>query len=360
MAQDLARVLAAAAICLTAAGCGPAAPPGSGETAQIVEVAQAEPAGDTGMVTATGALRRQRQITLSFRSGGTIQTLSVDDGYPVKKGQVLASLDPASLKARLEQAAAALIKAKRDAARAEKLMAANAMAQANYDDLKTALNTAQSAFDSAQFDLDGASIVSPVDGSVLTRSAQAGEVVQPSQAVVSVADDASPLLLRVPVPDRDALRLAEGGAARVRLQGSSLGEITGRITHVGAQAGAQSGAVDVDIAIPDAPGLRPGLLGTAVMHRKGLGGADAQRIPAEALLEANGATAYVLLFDAQSHRARRIAVHFLRFDGDDAVTGGLPAGALVITAGAGFVSDGQKVAVLDAGRQPAAAQGRAP
>jgi len=45
--------------------------------------------------------------------------------------------------------------------------------------------------------------------------------------------------------------------------------------------------------------------------------------------------------------ARRTSVEFGGFDGDDALIRGLPAGARVITAGGGFVGDGDKVQVVD-------------
>ncbi|PXA83398.1 hypothetical protein DMC18_24755, partial [Caulobacter sp. D5] len=67
--------------------------------------------------------------------------------------------------------------------------------------------------------------------------------------------------------------------------------------------------------------------------------------PAEALLEASGDKAAVLRLDGTT--ARRTPVRFGGFDGDDALVAGLPPGSRVITAGAGFVSDGEKVSVVD-------------
>jgi hypothetical protein len=69
------------------------------------------------------------------------------------------------------------------------------------------------------------------------------------------------------------------------------------------------------------------------------------RIPAEAVLEASGGKAAVLRLEGG--RARRTPVRFGGFDGDDALVAGLPDGARVITAGAGFVSDGDRVTVTD-------------
>ena len=74
------------------------------------------------------------------------------------------------------------------------------------------------------------------------------------------------------------------------------------------------------------------------------------RLPAEAILEAQGQRASVFLVTPGTAIARRRSVAFAGFEGDYALVSGLPAGSEVITAGAGFVSDGEKVRVVDPAR----------
>ena len=81
------------------------------------------------------------------------------------------------------------------------------------------------------------------------------------------------------------------------------------------------------------------------------------RVPAEAILEAKDKQAFVLVVDKDV--ARRRAVTFGGFDGDDALIAGLPPQARVITAGAGFVGDGEKVQVVDPKRLEMASVGAA-
>jgi hypothetical protein len=73
--------------------------------------------------------------------------------------------------------------------------------------------------------------------------------------------------------------------------------------------------------------------------------ADEGTIPAEALLEAQGNIASVYVIDARGV-ARRRQVRFFGFSDRDARIGGLAAGTMVITKGAGFVHDGQRVEVV--------------
>jgi len=121
------------------------------------------------------------------------------------------------------------------------------------------------------------------------------------------------------------------------------------VSRIGQRAGAQSGAIEIDITLPAKPGLRSGLIATAKIAAAGPATTQAgfARLPAEAILEANGAQAFVMQLDAKTQTARRTQVVFGGFDGDDALVKGLDSEARVITAGAGFVNDGQKVQVVD-------------
>jgi len=186
---------------------------------------------------------------------------------------------------------------------------------------------------------------------VLERKAQAGEVVQPGQAVVSVADLNSPLVLRAPLPDRDVAGIGIGAPVEVTVDALPGQVLAGRVTRVGQSADARTGAVIVEIEVAARPELRSGQIATARLASRvqAPAGAGFARIPAEAVLEASGGQAAVLRLDdgPGGMRARRVPVRFGGFDGDDALVAGLPDGARVITAGAGFVSDGDRVTVTD-------------
>ncbi len=316
-----------------------------------VEAVRAEPVGAGGSVTATGALRRQREVALSFRISGVMTKLNADEGDMVRQGAVVATLNPTAVYARLAQAKADLAKAERDYARFAQLVRQDAISRAQFDNQKTAWDLARSAYDAARFDVDGARMVSPVSGPVLSRTAQEGEVLQGGQTVITVADDSSALLLRVPVTDRDAMRLEAGANADVRFDAREDTIIPGRVVRIGQLAGAQSGTVQIDIAIAPDQNLRSGMIATATIHLppsvKYGPAARRQRIPSEALLAASGRFAFVFVLDPRRKTARRTKVGFAGFDGDDVLVDGLASGAMVITAGAGYLADGEHVIVAD-------------
>ncbi len=338
------------------AACGASAPaPRGPPPPPAVQVVEASPPHGEGAVTATGALRRRREMALSFRIPGVITRLGVDEGDTVRRGQVLATLDPAAVDARLRQAAADLDRARRDAERFSRLVERGAISRQQAEAQNTQVADAQAAYDAAAFDRRWAALAAPANGVVLVRQAQAGEVVQPGQTVVILADDDSPLVLRAPISDRDIGRVRIGGGARVRLDSLPGEVLTGTVTRIGQQAGPQNGAVEIEITLPTRLGLRSGLIARAeidALPEAGGAAAGLSRVPAETILEATGERAFVMRFDPSTGLARRTPVRFGGFDGDDALVGGLPPGARLITAGAGYVSDGERVSVVDPTRLP--------
>ena len=337
---------AAGLIGLSGCGKGKANVPVPAAAVEVVSLS-APNAGQT--ILATGALRRQREMVLSFRIPGVITSLSVDDGDTVRAGQVLARLDPTAVESRLRQARADLDRARRDEARYAKLAETGFVSRQRIEAQSAAASSAQAAYDSAAFDRRWASLIAPASGVVLARAAQSGEVVQPGQAILSLADQTSPLILRVPLSDRDIGKIKLGSEAQVSLDALPGQTLTGKVSRIGQRAGAQSGAIEIDITLPTRPDLRSGLIATAKIAGAGPESASSEfaRLPAEAILEANGTRAFVMRLDEKTKTARRTQVTFGGFDGDDALIQGLSANTRVITAGAGFVADGQAVRVID-------------
>jgi RND family efflux transporter MFP subunit len=315
-------------------------------TVEIIALA-APNSGQT--LSVTGALRRQREMVLSFRIPGVITGLSVDEGDSVKAGQLLARLDPAAVDSRLRQTAADLDRARKDEARYVKLADAGIVSRQRAEAQSAAATSAQAAYDAAAFDRRWANLIAPSKGVILTRNAQTGEVVQPGQAVLSLADEASPLVLRVPLSDRDIGKIRLGASAAISLDALPNQTLTGSVSRIGQRAGAQSGAIDIEITLPPTAGLRSGLIASAKIEASAPASAASaySRVPAEAIMEADGKAALVLRFDPKDGIAKQTKVTFGGFDGDDALIQGLAPDAKVITAGAGLVADGQKVRVID-------------
>lgn len=341
--------LAAMLLATTAlAGCGDKAKLEDAAAPTPVQAARVAAPDAASTVAGAGTLERRREMALSFRIPGVLTAMTVEAGDRVAAGQLVAAIDPAGVDARQQQTLADLERARRDVERDKTLFEKGYVSRQRIDDRQSALKAAQAAYDAARFDRRWARLVSPASGVVLERRAQAGEVVAAGQVVARIADLASPLVLRLPLAARDAARVRVGDAARVTVEDLGDQGLSGRVTRVGEAADTRTGAIGVEIELAAPPAaLRSGQIAHAALSvRAAPGQANAfARIPAEAVLEATGQRAFVYRFDRG--KARRTPVDFGGFDGDDALVSGLPDGAQVITAGAGFVGDGEAVRVID-------------
>jgi RND family efflux transporter MFP subunit len=312
---------------------------------EAVRVAAPDAVGSVG---GAGTLERRREMALSFRIPGVLTSMRVEAGDTIRAGQAIASIDPAGVDARQQQMSADLERARRDVERDKTLFDKGYVAKQRIDDRQSALKAAQAAYDAARFDRRWASLASPVSGVVLERRAQAGEVVAAGQVVARVADLSSPLVLRLPLSAREAARVRVGDIAQIKVEDLGEQTLTGRVTRVGEAADTRTGAIAVEIELANPPpALRSGQVAHASLSVRAAPGATTSyaRIPAEAVLEVDGQRGFVFRFDAG--KARRTAVTFGGFDGDDALVAGLASGTQVITAGAGFVADGEAVRVVD-------------
>lgn len=196
-------------------------------------------------VTASGTLQATVTVQVGAQVSGRIQKLNADFNSTVKKGDLLAKLDPQLFAAALEQANANFLSAKagvvraeaqeRDAqmvlARAQKLGAEGlaaasevqtaetnvAVTKAATEVAKASLAQATAARNQARVNLSYTDIFSPIDGTVISRSVDVGQTVAASlQAPVlfTIAEDLKRMQVHTNVAEGDVGRLQEGMHAR--------------------------------------------------------------------------------------------------------------------------------------------------
>ncbi len=142
------------------------------------------------------------EVRLSFRASGKIQKLYVDEGYLVKKGDIVARLDTDELEkakneaqAKVRQAQAQLQKTEKDFQRIKELFDSNVTSQEKLDTAEAELQVACSNVDAleatlalAETRLGFAELKSPLDSFIIVKSAEEGEVVQEGSPVFTIID----------------------------------------------------------------------------------------------------------------------------------------------------------------------------
>jgi multidrug efflux system membrane fusion protein len=325
---------------------GSSAPEGPRSSSEPVRVRTA-PVTDTILarpVVATGTVAPKDEIALSFKVGGVIARVMVDGGDRVRAGQTLATLQLREIDAILARARSAAAKAERDLARARRLYRDSVVSLVQMQDTETAAEIARADLDAAAFNRRYAVIVAPSAGTVLRRSAEPGETVDPGTTVLVLGSQARGKVLEVGLADRDVVSINRGDSAVAHFDALPGQVFGGQVSQIAGEADRGTGAYAVEITLSDAERLAAGLVGRVEIRPSV--GAPAMLVPIEAVLEADGdeATVYALSADGERAERRRVKVGFIE-GGSVAVTGGLEGATRVVTDGAAYVDDGITVRV---------------
>jgi len=366
------RISASFALLILANACGGTAegrntPP---DAVIPVQVAAVVPAGQAGTVSASGTLGAKDEVTLSFKIGGIVGKVYVDDGAKVRKGQMLAALDLREIDAMVAKATAGAEKARRDAARAERLYRDSVATLAQYQDAQTARDAAEADLRAARVNHEYATIIAPNDGVVLMRIANTGQMVGAGAPVIQFASNARGRVLRAGVPDREAVQIKVGDPAEVAFEAVPGQVFKGRVSQLGAASDPRTGLYTIEIALEGVSSLPSGLVGRAVIAPRGRGrgrvwegegsrvweekgevpspsSADGAvySIPAEALVEGDKDRGTVFTVDATGKRARRVAVQLVGLEGNRVLVRGLDGVSRVVRSGGVWLADSARVEI---------------
>ncbi|RJP19782.1 MAG: efflux RND transporter periplasmic adaptor subunit [Deltaproteobacteria bacterium] len=214
-------------------------------------------------ITATGNINAVTTVSVGSQISGTIQQIFVDFNSRVRKGQVIAQVDPRLLESALVQARAAVENAKATLERAQvgvidtertyrrnqELVRSGFVAQADVDSSQTAyeqalaqkrsaeaaLRQAEASRNTAQTNLEYATIRSPVDGIVISRNVDVGQTVAASfqtPTLFSIAQDLTKMQIDTNVDESDIGRAVPGQTATFTVDAYPEKMFTGRVEQV--------------------------------------------------------------------------------------------------------------------------------
>ncbi|MEL6140859.1 MAG: efflux RND transporter periplasmic adaptor subunit [Bacteroidota bacterium] len=311
-----------------------------------VKMVRIAPSTEPIPIEAGGTIGAKEEVRLSFKIGGIVEGIYAEEGQYVRKGKVLARLKTTEIDAEVMKAQQAKDKALRDLERIEKLYVDSATTLENVQNLRTALEVAESDLEIASFNQSYAVITAPVSGRVVKRFAERGELIGAGQPLFQlVGEGQRSYVLRIGVADRDILRLATGDKAEVRLDAYLGDAIPASVTELAAAADPRTGTFEVELTLePGKRTIRNGFIGRATIFPSRQ--PAYVKLPLDALVEGNGQLVKVFIpgpeGTATSKEVRVIQV----LDNSFAI----PAADLadidqVITAGAAYLSEGQQFIV---------------
>ena len=308
----------------------------------VVQVAAVTKRSFASNIIISGTIGSETEARLSFKTGGIIDSMKVRDGDQVRKGQLLATLNPTEINAQVEQAKEGLDKAQRDLTRAKDLFSQGVATQEQLDNATTAFSVAQQTMEIASFNQSRSEIFAPASGVVLRKLMNEGELAAPGTPVFLFAgDQARQWVLRCGVSDRNWARLVKGDKATVSFDAFPGEAFQGVVSSIAQGADAASGLYQVEVKVfPGKRTLAAGLFGTGTVETGENGGGLA--VPVDALVEGNGDQAKV--FVAHNNVAAAVDVRVLELtDRFAVVRGDLAVGEDVVVRGAPYLRDGSQI-----------------
>ena len=305
----------------------------------------------------TGEIQPRYQADIGFRVNGKILERPVDVGTEMKRGDLIARIDPQQFRQDLEvaksdvaAAEAEVARSRAQEARQQELLKNGHTTRVKYDQALKTFKTAEAQLNAtrakqvqASENLDYTELKADNDGVVAAVGADAGQVVSAGQMVVRLARPG----------EREAVfNVAEGTfksppkdpTVEVGLVSNPEIKSVGKIRYVSPQADPTTRTYTVRVSLPSAPPQMR--LGANVVGSVTLDQAQRITIPGSALFQKDGKAAVWLVEKDHTVELKPITVQ--RYQGDSVVVGsGLAEGDVVVTAGVQKLLPGQKVALMD-------------
>jgi len=295
----------------------------------------------------TGQLKPSSQAVVRAKVAGEIVEMRVKEGQAVREGELLARIDPADYKARLDEKAGAL-----DANKAqfeynektrhnnEELMRKNFISKNAYDNFRNSadvsqaqVKTAQAQLAQARKALDDTQVKAPITGVISERAMQVGDKAAVDSKLISIVD-LTHMEIEASVPAADIPSVAIGQEVRFTVEGFGDKMFTGTIARINPAATAGSRSLLVYIEVPNPEGLLKGGMfakGGLTLDRR----AGVLAVPVTALRDDAGVQ---VVYKVEGGKVVRVPVKTgVRNDEEGwiEVTSGLTEGAQVVKANLG-------------------------
>ena len=343
---------------------------GGGEKAQEaprpVLVAQPSAGAQGGWSSFAGEVHAREESPLSFRIGGNLVRRNVDAGAQVRRGDVLAVLDPGDMQlqaqaaqAQLAAAEAERVRARGDRDRYARLVGQQLVSQSAYAAQVAAYKAAEGQARAARAQLDVArnqaaytQLRAPHDGVIASRQVEAGQVVAAGQTVFTLAASGG-REVAIALPEARIREFRVGQPAQVELWSAPGQRLPARIREIAPAADPQTRTYLARVAL-DADAAGSVDLGQSARVFVQAEGADASlAVPLSAVQRGGKGTASVWVVDAKTSTVRLRPVQLGAFgESSVPVLKCVNANEWIVAAGGHLLREGQAVVAVDRSNKP--------
>lgn len=344
-----ARLLLTAALALLV-GCEQVEAPPPTELTRPAVIIQVTPSDVASGLRFPGRVRAVQRAELTFNVPGQVIELPVAEGQQVAAGQLIARLDPSSFDTRLAAARAEFEKAATDYERVRKIWEqSQAVAEAEVDRKRTAMEVARSGYAAARKDLEDTRLLAPFAGIIARRHIENFQNVQGREPVVSL-QNLDELEIVVHVPERVVRSEPRRAAAYAVFDGRPDRRLPVTLKAFATEADPQTQTYEVVLGLvrPQDMTVLPGMA-AEVLPQDAVDtvGAGSLLIPLQAIDAGPDGAPAVWIVEPQTSRVTRRAVEVGKVRGSEVVVlGGLKAGERIVTTGVNHLREGMPVRPL--------------
>ena len=362
--KSLVYTLLAVSLLLAVSACREEPPPPPERIRAIKTITVSEQA--TGKLRDfSGVVEAADSSSISFEVAGNVQEVRVDVGDRIKKGQVLAALDPepyeltvAEIKAELVKARDNVTKTEAEYNRQKRIFEQGAGAQRrvevsefNYKAAKSAVDFQVARLNNAKRDLNRTVLRAPFDGAIADRYIDPFNEVARGQKCFDIFEfTGMEVAISIPEDAIDEIHMDQKGEIRFPVFADHT--YHGRVTEISKVAGtANAFPIKLTIEDPDQR-IRPGMTARVTLLLTGDDEKAAYLAPLSALTQSEDTTkGFVYIYDSETSTVKKTLIESGSVRGDNVViTGGVKEGDIIAVAGVSFLEDGQKVKLM---KQPA-------
>jgi RND family efflux transporter MFP subunit len=343
---------------------------------QTTEVAMVSPVQSTVTVTSTGYVVPQVISKVGAKISGRVARVAVKEGDTVKAGELVAQLDDADQRSAIAAAVSRVAVARAHAQtsranladmdqqirREEGLVKSGAEGRAPLEDLQakqkslsdqvkasdSEATASQADVDSLQTNLRDRTILSPIDGTIISKPVEVGEMVVPAGGPVAEIADFKSLLVETDVPEGRLHLVKKGSPAEIVLDAYPDRRYRGEVSDFGQRVNRAKATIVVKVKFIDAmDGVLPDMAArvsflTQPIAKDSLAEKPKRIVPVNAVVERDGAKDVFVVQDGKAHLTR-VTLGAQEGSLGFELVDGPPAGTKIVSSPSHELLDGQSV-----------------
>ena len=292
----------------------------------------------------SGTVEAFQSIPLNFQTTGTVEKVMVEAGDLVRKGQLLATIDPTDSKTMYDITLSQFQQAKDAYERLKSVHDKGSLPEIKWVEMESKLEQAQSSLNLAKNNLDKCKLYAPVNGMVGRRN------IEPGMSSISIASaplelvDIRQVYVKISIPENEVAKIFKGMKAGFTVSALNDKEFEGNVANISPVADKISRTYEAKILVPNTDlALKPGMVCDVNMEltmEK-----EMTLIPNQSVSKDNQNKVFVFLVDPDGKHVRKQVIKTGCYnDSGLEVISGLEAGQRIVNEGKEKLSDNSLIA----------------